>query len=107
MCNETNSILAWLWIALGLLYFFVPLYATLDFSLRAEKDKIGLAAYANVFSDALFYESFNVLAPGRAADGARELPADRADGLLGAATLPQLRPVIEFVTPYCRSWCRR
>jgi putative spermidine/putrescine transport system permease protein len=89
---------SWFWVALGLLYFFVPLYATLDFSLRAEKDKIGLAAYVNVFSDALFYESFTFSLQAA-------LLTVGVSCLLIVPTvywvqlrLPRLRPVIEFVT---------
>src|SRR6266496_1668313 len=89
---------SWLWVILGLLYFFVPLYATLDFSLRAEKDKLGLAAYANVFSDGLFYESFTFSLQAA-------LLTVIVSCLLIVPTvywvqlrLPRLRPVIEFVT---------
>jgi putative spermidine/putrescine transport system permease protein len=43
---------------LGALYFLLPLYATLDFSLRMERDKIGLKAYASAFADPGFLHSF-------------------------------------------------
>jgi len=33
-----SHIWAWIILIVGILYFFVPLVATLDFSLRAEKD---------------------------------------------------------------------
>ena len=95
---KTRRLWSWLWITLGLLYFFVPLYATLDFSLRAKKDEIGLTAYANVFSDPLFYESFTFSLQ-------TALVAMAVSGLLMVPTvywvqlrLPRLRPVIEFVT---------
>src|SRR5436190_19046587 len=95
---KTRRLWSWLWIALGLLYFFVPLYATLDFSLRAKKDEIGLTAYANVFSDALFYESFTF-------SFQAALLTIVVSCLLIVPTvywvqlrLPRLRPVIEFVT---------
>ncbi|MGH2408608.1 MAG: ABC transporter permease [Candidatus Limnocylindrales bacterium] len=41
----------WIVFIVGLLYFFVPLLATLEFSLRARPN---LAAYANVFKDSQF-----------------------------------------------------
>lgn len=49
---------SWLWLAIGTLYFVVPLVATVDFSLRAIKDRLSLAAYANVFHDPNFWNSF-------------------------------------------------
>ncbi|HTP57542.1 MAG TPA: ABC transporter permease subunit [Spirochaetia bacterium] len=45
---------SWLWMALGCLYFFLPLAATFLFSLRARKGSIGFAAYAHVLSDPQF-----------------------------------------------------
>jgi putative spermidine/putrescine transport system permease protein len=47
-----------LWAVLALLYFFVPLYGTLDFSLRMKKGMISLQAYKIVLSDPKFLESF-------------------------------------------------
>lgn len=49
---------SWVWFILGALYFVLPLYATLDFSLRMERDKIGFKAYAVAFSDPKFVETF-------------------------------------------------
>ncbi|MBI5950045.1 MAG: ABC transporter permease subunit [Chloroflexi bacterium] len=46
------------WAVLALLYFFVPLYGTLDFSLRMKKGEISLLAYQVVFSDPQFLRSF-------------------------------------------------
>jgi len=65
MKKRINSIWSWIWFVLGALYFVMPLYATLDFSLRMERDTIGLKAYEVAFSDAKFVETFtrsNVLA---------------------------------------------
>lgn len=50
---------AWLWILLGVIYFFLPLYATLDYSLRARKDTLSFDAYANVVGDPNFFASFS------------------------------------------------
>lgn len=49
---------AWLWAVLGALYFFVPLYGTLDFSLRMERGQLSLLAYETVFADPNFLSSF-------------------------------------------------
>jgi len=43
---------------LGALYFLVPLGATFLFSLRGKKDEVGFQAYANVFADPQFLQTF-------------------------------------------------
>jgi putative spermidine/putrescine transport system permease protein len=54
-----NSFWGWLWVVLGALYFFVPLYATLDFSLRMRRGELSLQAYQKVFDNPKFYETFS------------------------------------------------
>lgn len=49
---------SWLWIALGVLYFFLPLYATFQFSLKAQRDTLSFLAYQNVLNDPKFAETF-------------------------------------------------
>jgi putative spermidine/putrescine transport system permease protein len=49
---------AWLWLLFGMIYFFVPLFATLQFSLRARRDELSLLAYQNVFQAPAFANSF-------------------------------------------------
>jgi putative spermidine/putrescine transport system permease protein len=49
---------SWLWIGLGILYFFLPLYATFLFSLRAKRDVLSLTAYNNVLADPKFVSTF-------------------------------------------------
>jgi putative spermidine/putrescine transport system permease protein len=46
------------WGILALLYFFVPMYGTLDFSLRMQKGLISLRAYQFVLADPQFVKSF-------------------------------------------------
>ena len=57
---KTRKINIWalFWAVLALLYFFVPLYGTLDFSLRMEKGRLSLMAYQVVLSDPQFLASF-------------------------------------------------
>ena len=53
------NIWAWIIFALGMIYFFLPLVATLDFSLRAEKDVYpSFEAFRVVFGDPEFYSNF-------------------------------------------------
>lgn len=49
---------SWVWYILGAAYFILPLYATLDFSLRMERDVIGFKAYKSAFADPGFVQSF-------------------------------------------------
>lgn len=46
------------WGALAILYFFLPMYGTLDFSLRMKRGELSLLAYQIVFGDSRFWESF-------------------------------------------------
>jgi putative spermidine/putrescine transport system permease protein len=46
------------WAMLAMLYFFLPLYGTLDFSLRMKKGVLSLLAYQTVLADPQFLNSF-------------------------------------------------
>jgi putative spermidine/putrescine transport system permease protein len=52
------NLLSWLWMILGILYFFLPLVATFLFSLRAKLGVLSFQAYANVLKDPLFTKNF-------------------------------------------------
>jgi putative spermidine/putrescine transport system permease protein len=79
----------------GVLYFFVPLYATLAFSLREEPP---FSAYANVLGDSGFVDSLVY----SAAIGVTTIIVSIAIIVPTAywvrLRLPRLRPVVEFVT---------
>jgi putative spermidine/putrescine transport system permease protein len=49
---------SWLWMILGILYFFLPLVATFMFSLKAKLGVLSFLAYTNVFKDPQFVNSF-------------------------------------------------
>lgn len=56
---------SWVWYILGAAYFIIPLYATLDFSLRMKRGVISLLAYEKAFQDPEFLKTFifsNILA---------------------------------------------
>ena len=48
----------WFWLALGAIYFFLPLVATADFSLRMQKGTLSLLAYQKVMQNNEFIASF-------------------------------------------------
>ena len=88
----------WFVIAVGALYFFVPLIATFEFSLRLLRGQYSFEAYRIVLADPNFRDAFGysvLLALASIAVGV----------LLVAPTaywvqlrLPKLRPVVEFIT---------
>jgi putative spermidine/putrescine transport system permease protein len=89
---------AWLTFAFGALYFLIPLYATLQFSLSIRKDRLTLDAYANVFADPRFQTTFSY-----------SLFIAGLTILVGILIVvpaayyvrlraPHLRPIVEFVT---------
>ncbi len=95
---KKNLFWNWFWIIMAILYFFIPLYATLDFSLRAKKGELSFLAYQRIFANPQFIKTFTfstVIAILTIVFGL----------LLMVPTvywvrlrLPRLRPVIEFVT---------
>jgi len=93
-----TSVWAWAWLLLGALYFALPLYATLDFSLRARRGVLSLAAYELVFANPRFRETFVF-----------SLEMAALTILLSTALLvptvywvhlrvPRARPLVEFIT---------
>lgn len=95
---KTQKLLAWFAIAIGVVYFFVPLIGTFEFSMRMRRGAYSFDAYQSVFSDAQFQSTFGfsmVMALFTIIFGM----------LLVVPTaywvrlrLPQMRPVIEFLT---------
>jgi putative spermidine/putrescine transport system permease protein len=55
---KRSHIWSWLWFILGVLYFFIPLVSTLEFSLRMVRGKYTFDAYRVAFQDPEFYRSF-------------------------------------------------
>ncbi len=89
---------AWLWIILGVVYFILPLAATLNFSLRAKRGVISLAAYQSVFSDSKFYESFGFSAQMAALTIVFSILLLLPTAYWIQLRMRWLRPVVEFVT---------
>ena len=89
---------AWLWIILGALYFLVPLYGTLDFSLREKRGVLSLVAYQNVLIDPRFRESFTYSVLMALATIIVGLLLIVPTAYWVHLRLPQVRPLIEFIT---------
>ena len=79
----------------GVLYFFVPLYATLLFSLRAQP---AFAAYSNVLNDAQFAGSLLYSAIIAVLTIITSIAIIVPTAYWVRLRLPRLRPIVEFVT---------
>jgi putative spermidine/putrescine transport system permease protein len=95
---KVGKLWSWIIFGLGMIYFFLPLIGTFEFSLRARRGVYSLDAYRNVLGDPQFRDTFSysvVMALFTIALGV----------LIVAPTafwvrlrLPRLRPYVEFIT---------
>ncbi len=95
---KRRSTWAWLWVVLGAIYFVLPLAATLDFSLRQQRDTLSLSAYQSAFSDPQFLETFSFSVEMAIATIVVSLLLIVPTAYWVQLRTPQLRPVVEFVT---------
>lgn len=95
---KLSKLAAWVAFIAGVLFFFLPLIGTFEFSLRARRGVYSLDAYRNVLGDPQFRDTF-----------AYSLVIALVTILFGILIvtptafwvrlkLPKLRPVIEFIT---------
>ncbi len=98
MKNKPQNIPAIFWALLGMLYFFVPLYGTLDFSLRMKRGEISLLAYQIVLSDPKFLESFRYSATMGVITVILSVALFLPTIYWMHLKIPQMRPVIEIIT---------
>lgn len=89
---------SWFWLALGVIYFFVPLFATFEFSLRARKGVYTLVAYQTALSDPAFVRAFSFSALAALATIVFGFLLIVPTAYWVHLRLPRLRPVVEFIT---------
>lgn len=89
---------SWLWVAIGVFYFVLPLYGTLDFSLRAKKDVLSLLAYENVLNDPKFAATFSFSVEMAVLTIVVSLLLIVPTAFWVNLRLPGLRPIVESVT---------
>ncbi|MGO8695842.1 MAG: ABC transporter permease [Rectinemataceae bacterium] len=58
MKSYSRRFFSWLWLFLGIVYFFLPLLASFLFSLRGKKGVLSFVAYRHVFADPQFLKTF-------------------------------------------------
>ncbi len=83
---------------IGALYFLIPLAATFYWSLRAEKDTLGLEAYRRLFADTNFLPSFSESIVNAVVAIVISLLIIVPTAYWVTLRLPKLRPVVEFIT---------
>ncbi|MFD1912114.1 ABC transporter permease [Halodurantibacterium flavum] len=95
---NAQRIAAWIALAFGLIYFFLPLIGTIEFSLRMRRGEYSLDAYRVVLGDPRFQQTFTYSV-------VMALCTIVVGVLLVVPTaywvrlkLPRLRPVVEFIT---------
>jgi putative spermidine/putrescine transport system permease protein len=95
---KRSPIFSWLWFILGLMYFFIPLISTLEFSLRMLKGRYSLEAYKVAFQDPRFYTSFGYSLLWAIVTMIISLLLVMPTAYWVNLRLPKLRPYVEFVT---------
>lgn len=93
-----SKIMAWVAFTLGTLFFFLPLLATFEFSLRARRGVYSFDAYQNVLSDPQFHATFIysvIMAIFTIFVG---LAIVTPTAFWVRLKLPKVRPVVEFIT---------
>jgi putative spermidine/putrescine transport system permease protein len=89
---------AWLAIAIGTLYFVVPLIGTFEFSLRMRRGEYSLDAYRVVLGDPQFQATFGYSTLVALLTIVVGIALVVPTAYWIRLRLPQLRPVVEFIT---------
>ena len=89
---------SWVWFILGVLYFILPLYATLDFSLRMERDIIGFKAYVSAFEDPDFLKTFGYSVSVAIVTILVSIILTIPTAYWVRLKLPEARRIVEFIT---------
>jgi putative spermidine/putrescine transport system permease protein len=95
---KAHRIGAWIAIAIGAIYFFVPLIGTFEFSLRMRRGEYSFDAYRSVFSDTQFQQTFGFSMLMALCTIAVGMLLIVPTAYWVRLRLPQIRPVIEFLT---------
>ncbi len=91
-------VFSWFIFILGVVYFFLPLFATLEFSMRMIKGRYTLEAYRVAFSDPRFYQSFGYSLLWSVLTIVVSLLLVVPTAYWVHLRLPRMRPVVEFFT---------
>jgi putative spermidine/putrescine transport system permease protein len=95
---KRSSIWSWFWFIIGVLYFFIPLISTLEFSMRMVKGKYTFEAYRVAFQDPEFYKAFGFSLLWAVLTIIFSLLLVVPTAYWVHLKLPKARPYVEFVT---------
>jgi ABC-type spermidine/putrescine transport system, permease component II len=93
-----KRIAAWIAVAVGVVYFIVPLISTFEFSLRMRRGEYSFDAYESVFSDVRFHTTFGYSAMMALLTIVFGMLLVVPTAYWVRLRLPQFRPVVEFIT---------
>ncbi len=93
-----NVIWSWFVLALGILYFFLPLLATFIFSLKAKLGVLSFLAYINTFNNQAFVYNFTYSVIWSVATIVVGILILVPTAYLIRLRVPRLRSVVEFIT---------
>lgn len=96
--TRRGSIWAWLIFILGMIYFFLPLIATFEFSLRMIKDQYSFEAYRVAFQDPNFFTHFGYSVLWAILTIVISLLLIVPTAYWVHWRTPHMRPVVEFIT---------
>jgi putative spermidine/putrescine transport system permease protein len=96
--GKLQVVFLWAVFLSGMAYFFIPLYATFDFSLRMIKDRLSFEAYRAVFQDPTFYTNFGYSLIWSITTIAVSLLLFTWTAYWMHLRLPNWRPYVEFIT---------
>ncbi len=92
------SLFTWFVILLAALFFLLPIYGTLDFSLRAQRGIVSLLAYQRVLNDPTFVSAFLFSFERALLTIAASLALVVPTAYWVHLRMPQWRPVLEFIS---------
>lgn len=98
MKKRKVNLWGWLWVLIGMSYFFVPMIGTFEFSLHAKKGELSFLAYQRILQDPNFTRTFSF------SIGMGVLTIIASLVLIAPTVywirlrLPKLRPVVEFIS---------
>jgi putative spermidine/putrescine transport system permease protein len=95
---KKTNIWAWIIFALGFIYFFLPLFAVFEFSLRMLKGRYTFEAYRVAFQDPAFYQNFGFSLLWSILTIVISLLLVVPTTYWVHLRLPRLRSVVEFIT---------
>jgi putative spermidine/putrescine transport system permease protein len=96
--DEVKRLWAWLALSVGVLYFILPLIGMTNFSLKMRRGEYSFDAYARVFADERFRETFSYSVTMALLTIAFGVLLVVPTAYWVRLKLPHLRPFIEFIT---------